>query len=329
MWHQIIPIIERNHNFVLTSHINPDCDALGSELALAEHLSSLQKQVAIINSDPVPTPFRFLDPNSRIKCYSSKKHAVLIDQADVIVVLDASGDWQRVGPVGEVLKQVQATKICIDHHPDAADFVDLAVIEPEAAATAELIYDLVRTMHGSISKNMAEALYAAILTDTGSFRFPKTSPQTHHIIADLLAAGADPLYLYSQIYEQYSADCVRLKGHVMASIQTAAAGQIAYYSLTRTDLTSYGVKSSELDGYASLGQQIKGVRITIFGLEAAQQSRVKISLRSDGTIAINQIALEYGGGGHPSAAGAIIPGRLDEIMTELVEKTKALLEKND
>jgi phosphoesterase RecJ-like protein len=327
LWHQIISIIEIKHNFVLTSHINPDCDALGSELALAEHLRNLQKDVAIINSDPVPASYRFLDSKGRIKRYSSRKHAALINQADVIVVLDVSGNWQRVGPVSEALKQSQATKICIDHHPDSADFVDLAVIDTEASATAELIYDLVRTMNGSVSKNMAQALYAAILTDSGSFRFPKTSPQTHRITAELLVAGADPLYLYSQIYEQYSAGCVRLKGHVMASIRTAAAGQIAYYSLTRNDLKYYGVKSSELDGYASLGQQIGGVRITIFCLEASA-GRVKISLRSDGTIAINQIALEYDGGGHPSAAGAIVPGHLDEIMAELVEKTKTLLEKN-
>ncbi len=327
LWHKIIPVIKNNNTFVLTSHINPDCDALGSELALAEYLSGLGKKVAIINSDPAPAVYRFLDPQSKIKRYSPKKHASVIQTADVIIVLDASGNWKRVGPVGQTLKQAQAVKLCIDHHPDATDFVDLAVIDTEASATGELIYDLALTMGGTVSKHMAQALYAAVVTDTGSFRFPKTSPQTHRITAELLAAGADPLYIYSQIYEQYTAGCIRLKGRVMESIKTTGGGQIAYYGLTQSALKSYGVKSSELDGFAGLGQQIEGVRIVIFCQEVPK-NRVKISLRSNGTVAINQIAVAYKGGGHPSAAGAIVSGKLDEVMAEVIEKAKALLETN-
>ena len=180
-------------------------------------------------------------------------------------------------------------------------------------------------MNGSLSINMAQALYAAIMTDTGSFRFPKTSVQTHRITADLLAAGVDPLHIYSQIYEQYTLGTVQLRGHVLESIKTAAKGQIAYYSLKQSTLKCYGVKTSELDGFASLGQQIRGVRVVIFCTEASK-GRVKISLRSDGTVAINQIAAEYKGGGHPSAAGAIVPGKLDEITQEVLEKVKLLLE---
>ncbi len=324
MWHQIISIIEDNQRFVLTSHMNPDCDALGSELALAEHLRNLGKDVAIINSDAMSATFRFLDSGCRIKRYSPKKHAGIIKKADVVVVLDASGSWKRIGTVGEALKETQAVKVCIDHHPDTTDFVDVAVIDTNASATAELIYELVQTMKGSVSKKMAQALYAAILTDTGSFRFPKTSPQTHHITADLLMAGADPLHIYRQIYEQYSVGCVRLKGHVLDSIQTTAKGQVAFYGLSQSTLKKYGVKTSELDGFASLGQQIGGVRIAIFCTEASK-GRVKISLRSDGTVTINQIALEYDGGGHPSAAGALVQGTLEAVMAKVVDKAKALL----
>jgi phosphoesterase RecJ-like protein len=172
---------------------------------------------------------------------------------------------------------------------------------------------------------MAEALYVAIMTDTGSFRFPKTSSRTHCITADLLAAGVDPLYIYSHIYEQNSLGSVRLKGHIMDSIRTAAGGQIAYYSLAQRTLKAYGAKSSELESFASLGQQIGGVRVTVSGIETAD-GRVKISLRSDGTISINQIAAVYGGGGHPSAAGAIVSGPLETVITEIVTKVEALLE---
>lgn len=326
MWRKIISILQSHTNFIITSHVNPDCDALGSELALAEHLDHLGKQVTILNSDSMPAAYHFLDPERRIKKYAQAKHGRLIKEAEVIIVLDASGGWQRLGRVGEALAQAGALTLCIDHHPDSTDFVDLAVVDLTASATAELIYELVMAMRGSLTLGMAQALYAAIITDSGSFRFPKTSARTHRIAAELLVAGVDPLYVYSQIYEQYAINRVRLKGHVLASIKITASGQIAYYSLDQATLKAYGVKVADLDGFASLGQEIGGVRVTIFCLESSK-SKVKLSLRSDGSCAINQIAAEYGGGGHPSAAGAVVAGKLAEITAEVVEKTRRLLEK--
>ena len=325
LWQQIIPIIQNNQRFIITSHVNPDCDALGSELALAEYLCDQGKQVTILNSDSIPAPYRFLDPQRIVKKYSLVKHAELIQAAEVIVVLDASGDWQRMGRVGRALSQTEAIKLCIDHHPDSTDFVDIAIIDLDAAATAELVYDFILTVNGSLSVKMAEAMYAAIITDSGSFRFPKTTPRTHRVAAALLTAGADPLYVYNQIYEQYSLNRVRLKGHVMDSIKTETNGQIAYYGLDQDTLKAYGVKVSELDGFASLGQEIGGVRVVIFCLQSSK-NKVKISLRSDGSCTINQIATEYEGGGHPSAAGATVTGHLEEVMADVVQKAKQLLE---
>lgn len=324
MWQQIIPIIEQNTHFVLTTHLNPDCDALGSELALAEHLINLGKEVSIINSDPAPVVYRFLDPGRRIKKFSVKQLG-LIQKAEVIVVVDASGGWKRVGRPGEVFSQASAIKVCIDHHPDPTNFVDVATVDTNAAATGELIYELILAMQGRLSLKMAEALYAAIMTDTGSFRFPKTSARTHYIVAELLQIGVQPLEMYRQIYEQYPLARVRLKGRVIDSIKTEAQGQIAYYGLDRETLKAYKVKTAELDGFASLGQQIGGVRVVVFCLQSSQ-SKVKISLRSDGSVIVNQLAAAYGGGGHPSAAGAIVTGKLEEVLTEVVAKVKALFE---
>jgi bifunctional oligoribonuclease and PAP phosphatase NrnA len=325
LWQQIIPLIETNQTFILTSHLNPDCDALGSELALAEYLIQLGKKATIINTDPVPEAFRFLDPHRTIKRYSSLKHDALIKKAEVIIVLDASGGWKRIGRVGEALAQAEAIKVCIDHHPDSTDFVDVAAVDTDAAATGELIYELVVAMHGVISETMAQALYAAIITDTGNFRFPKTSPRTHQITAGLLGAGVQPYYIYRQLYEQYPLRRVRLKGHVIDSIKTELRGQIAYYGLDLVTLKAYGVATAELDGFASLGQEIGGVRVVVFCLQSSR-SKVKISLRSDGTIDINHLAVAYGGGGHASAAGATVVGNLDEILAEVVGKVKQLLE---
>lgn len=325
LWQQIIPIIEQNSNFIITSHLNPDCDALGSELALAEHLQHLGKKVTILNSDPVPHAYRFLDLQHLIKKFVPTKHACIVKKAEVIIVVDASGGWKRVGAVGEALAQTQAVKICIDHHPDPTDFVEVPVIDTDAAATAELIFDLIQAMQGFVSSQMAQALYAGIITDTGNFRFPKTSARTHRVTADLLGAGIDPLIIYRQIYEQYPLARVRLKGHVIDSIKTTSQGQLAYYSLSQDTLKTYKVKTSELDGFASLGQEVGGVRIVVFCLQSSR-SKVKISLRSDGSIAINQLAAAYGGGGHPSAAGATVTGNLEDVLADVVDKAKCLLD---
>lgn len=325
MWQSIISLIENNQNFVLTSHINPDCDALGSELALAEHLQNLGKQVTVLNNEAMPAVYRFLDPRHRIRRFSAKRHSSIIEKADVIIVVDASGGWNRVGNVGDALAQAQAIKVCIDHHPDTTDFVDVAVVDTDAAATGELIFNLVQAMAKNVTPTMARALYAAIITDTGNFRFPKTSPQTHMITAQLLEQGADPLQIYTQIYEQNSLGVIRLRGLVMESIQTTLQGRVAYYTLSQKTLKKYGAKSSELDGFASLGQLIGGVRVTLFCMEAAG-GRIKISLRSDGTVPINEIAQEYGGGGHPSAAGALTDGPLNSVVNEILVKLSTLFD---
>jgi phosphoesterase RecJ-like protein len=325
LWQQLISLIEQKTHFVLTTHLNPDGDALGSELALAEHLASLGKMVTIINSDPAPEVYRFLDPQHVIKKYSPKKHLGLIQKAEVIVVVDASGGWKRVGRLGEALEQANAIKVCIDHHPDPTDFVDIAVVDTDAAATGELIYELILSTKGRLSLSIAEVLYAAIMTDTGSFRFPKTSARTHRITAELLQAGIQPLDIYRQIYERYPLSRVRLKGHVINAIKTEAQGQIAYYGLDQETLKAYKVKAADLDGFASLGQEIRGVRVVVFCLQSSK-SKVKISLRSDGSVPVNQLAATYGGGGHPSAAGALVTGELEKIMAEVVAQVKSLLE---
>lgn len=328
MWQDIISVIKQYKTFIITSHINPDCDALGSEIALARHLSSLNKKVKILNHDIIPPAYRFLDSKRRVKRYVSAKHDAEIAKVDVIIVVDASGGWKRVGRPGEKFEQAKAVKLCIDHHPDPVNFVDIAVVDTDAAAAAQLIYDLIIKMGGEITKRMAQALYAGILTDTGCFRFPKTTPHTHHVVADLLARGVEPLYVYKQIYEQYPVGRLYVKGEILSNLKLAAEGQIAYYTLTQDILKPHKINPTDLDGFASLGQEIKGVRVVIYGAELSK-TKIKISLRSDGTVPINHIAAEYGGGGHAAAAGASLLGKLSDIMPELVYKVEQAIREAD
>ncbi len=331
MWSEVYRLISEKQHILITTHTNPDLDALGSELALDEYLTSLGKEVSILNSDSVPRPLRFVDPDRRLRTFSPRRHQPIIERAEIIFVLDASGGWERVGRIGQALadraKQPQggATVICIDHHPDPVDFAHLAVVSPDAAATAELIFDLITKSGGALTPSISRWLYLAILTDTGSFRFPKTSLQTHRIAACLIEAGADPMQLYRQVYEQHPLGTVRLKGHVLNSIQVGGGGQLAWYALSLDTLKAYDVKAAELDGFPGLGMQIGGVRVSLLCVEMPK-GRVKVSLRSDGSLAVNQLAAQLDGGGHPSAAGAIVDGDLVRVTAQLVANIEALLE---
>jgi len=331
MWSEVIRVISEKKHFIITTHTNPDLDALGSELALDEYLRSSRKQVSILNSDPAPRALRFVDPERRLGTYSPGRHAQKIKQAEVVFVLDASGGWERVGRIGEAL-EAQASRapggvtvICIDHHPDPLDFARLTLVNPDAAATGELIFDLITQSGGTLTPSIAGWLYLAILTDTGSFRYPKTSLHTHRIAASLIEAGADPMSLYRQVYEQYPLGWVRLKGHVLNALQVKGDGQIAWCALDQETLKAYDVKSADLDGFPGLGMQIGGVRVSLLCVEMPK-GRVKVSLRSDGGVAINEIAARLGGGGHPSAAGAIVEGDLAQVTARVVADVEALLE---
>jgi phosphoesterase RecJ-like protein len=330
MWSKVIHFVKEKQRFIITTHVNPDLDALGSELALDEYLRSLDKDVSILNSDSTPHAFRFADPQRRLRTFSPSRHQGKIQQAEVIFVLDASGGWDRVGRIGDVLAasanqpQGGVTVICVDHHPDPVDFAHLAVVNTDAAATAELVFDLITQAGGDITPSIARSLYLAILTDTGSFRYPKTSPQTHRIAARLIEEGADPMQLYKQVYERQSLSSVRLKGHVLNSLQVEAGGQMVWYALDQATLKAYGVAPADLDGFPGLGMQIGGVRVSVLCVEMPRR-RVKISLRSDGNVAINGLATRLGGGGHPSAAGALVEGDLAEVTAQVVAAVEVLL----
>jgi phosphoesterase RecJ-like protein len=332
MWSEVIRLVNEKKRFILTTHTNPDLDALGSELALDEYLRSLGDEVSILNSDVVPRRFRFVDPQRRIETFSLKRHQGLIEKTEVIFVLDASGGWDRVGRIGLTLAaQAEQTGngakvICIDHHPDPVDFAHLSVVDTDAAATAELIFDLITQADGALTPSIARWLYLAILTDTGSFRYPKTSFKTHRISGKLLEAGADPTPLYRQVYEQQSIELVRLKGHVLSTLQLGADGQIVWCELDQATLKAYGITLAELDGFAALGMQIGGVRVGLLCVEMPK-GRVKVSLRSDGGVAVNGLAVQLGGGGHPSAAGATVEGDLAHVTAQVLADVETLLEK--
>jgi bifunctional oligoribonuclease and PAP phosphatase NrnA len=317
-------LVESHTRFVLTTHVNPDGDALGTEVAVALHLQQQGKQATILNCSATPDNFAFLEKLYPILLYNPEEHDFIIEFAEVIIVLDTNST-DRLVTMKEVVSSSKAYKVCIDHHLEPDAFADLFILDENSAATGEIIYRLISYLTGRvISKEIAIALYAAIMTDTGSFRFPKTDPEIHKIVAQLVQMGADPVEIYEHIYEKGTLNRVQLLGMALANIQLAHDGKVAYIVLTREMFEMTCTDDFDTDAFVPYTMTISGVQIGL--MFSDRDDIVKINFRSKGDIWINELAKEFGGNGHKNAAGARIPrGKLDELVPQILEHASAYL----
>jgi phosphoesterase RecJ-like protein len=321
MWSKVADLVDQHSRFVLTTHAHPDGDALGSELALAAFLRQLGKDVAIVNVDPVPEMLEFLDLQGSVRVFHPDRDHATLAEAEVIFVLDAAEGWFRLGRMGEAAQGSSAATVCVDHHPDDGTFVDIAIIDSSAGATAELIFELIDYMGGKLTHDMAQALYVAIVTDTGSFRFGKTSPRTHGIAARLLEAGVKPQQVYSHLYEQRPLGQLHLQSQLLAQLTLAYGGRLAWSKVTREMLQRYGVARRDITHLVDLGLSVAGVEVSLLFSET-RNGRVQLNLRSKGQLAVNGLAQRLGGGGHPFAAGAQVDGPLDQAIERVLEEMR-------
>lgn len=312
-------IFSAKKTFVLTTHINPDGDGLGSEVALALYLTGKGKSVEIINQSETPAYYKFMHALFPISTFSGAKHGSIIKDAEVIVALDTNSA-ARFPSMKEYVMESRANKICIDHHLDREKFADLYLIDEKATATGEIVYNLLKFLDsGAITKPIAEALYAAIMTDTGSFRFPKTDVETHHIIADLLLHGADPTEIYQKIFEEVPVNKLKLLGRALTSLSVVHGGKVATIILLRKDFSETQTTEEDTDNMINYAMSIGGVQVGLMFIEL--ENGVKVSFRSKGDIAINALAKEFGGNGHKNAAGARIRGgTLPDVVIRVTER---------
>jgi phosphoesterase RecJ-like protein len=315
--HSILPILREGHRFVLTTHVNPDGDGIGSEIALAEWLSAQKKTVNILNHSPTPEVYKFLDPEARIWTFSRERDEGTIASADVIVVLDTNTP-ARLRSMEPFVLASPAVRVCIDHHLDPAPFAQHELLDDDATSTGEIVYRILMELHGTdLPPRIAQALYCAIMTDTGSFRYPRVGPETFRIAAHLVECGADPVALYSEVYERWSNGRLHLLGEMLAGLQLSAGGVLAHVTITQEMLSRTGTREEDIDNFTSYPMSIAGVVAGILFLELPDG--VKISFRSRGEIPINELAKEFGGNGHKNAAGARVEaGALDEISARVL-----------
>ena len=322
-WDLLAQRILPHQRFILTSHIRPDCDALGSELGMAGILKQLGKDVRIVNGNPTPPSLSFLDPSQAIEVIGETTSQSEVD-GDCLIVLDTSA-WAQLGPMGEVLRKFTGTKLCIDHHIGEDDLGTEFFKDTSAEATGHLVTVLAEKLKVKITKPMATALYAAIATDTGWFRFGSTTAATYRIAATLLDNGAVPAEIYSDLYERDTLGRLRLRGRILARTEPELDGRLMHTYVLAEDFTDTGAVPSDTEDAINLTLAVSGTKFAVIFVEQLKGG-FKISFRSRCSADCNQIAREFGGGGHKAAAGAFVDGQLRDVQQRVLDVVRATLQ---
>lgn len=300
-FNKLIDVIKSKNNFIITAHVNPDADAIGSELAIADVLNQLGKKYRIINSSKTPYNLLFLDSENEIEQFEESIHSNEFKNFDAAIFLDLNF-LNRTAKMEKQFQEFEGTKICIDHHTNPENFAEFNFIDQNKSSTGEIIYDLISCCNSlNLNNNNALPIYAAIMTDTGSFRFSKTTSTLHKKIAKLLKFNLNPEEIYDKIYAQYEFSRNKLLGEALHTIEISDSKKVSYMVITQESLSKSGAVESDVDGFVNYALTTKGVVIGILFFEL--KDGLKISFRSKGKIPVNQLAEEFGGGGHLNASG--------------------------
>ena len=294
-------IIEENKSFLLTTHVNPDADAIGSEIAMYKILKSLGKNVQIINHSITPYNLEFLDSDNIIRRFDEARDKNVFDETDVLIAIDFNRA-NRLVSMQKIFSDSDKIKVCIDHHQDPEDFADHYFVDDQYSSTGHIIYDFIeKTNLVNLSYEIANPLYAAIMTDTGSFRFERTTSELHIIIARLLETGVDPVQVYDDIYDQSKISKVKLLGRSLDTLKLVDNDRIGYMYILQSTFTELGASESDTENFVNYPLSIENVVISLLFIEL--KNGFKVSFRSKGRIPVNKIAANFGGGGHINAAG--------------------------
>ncbi len=290
---------------VLTTHVTPDGDAIGSELALHRLLRRLGVSARIINTDAAPEVLRFMDVDGVLERYEADAHDALLETAALIVCLDFNAP-SRLRRMERAVSASPAPRLLIDHHLDAQPFAEHACIDTEACSTAQIVFRLVMEAALPLDSALAVPLYVGLVTDSGSFRFERTTPEVHRMAAVLLEAGVDPMRVHRQVYDEYPLGRSTLLGLILAGIRSECEGRVTLLTVTRAMFEDTGSTVEDVENMVNYGLGIKGVEVTALLTELPDA--IKISFRSRGLHDVNDVAARFGGGGHRLAAGARVEG---------------------
>jgi phosphoesterase RecJ-like protein len=323
---QILEQLRKSEQILVASHINPDGDAIGSLIAMGLALDALHKKVVLYNESPIPAVYRFLPALRRVQRSIDQQR---LDQLDTAMIIDC-GTLPRVGEIADRLDRVPVI-VNIDHHITNTGFGHYRLIDTGACASAEIVYRLINALKVPINEAVATALYTAILTDTGSFRFSNTNHTAFRICEEMIGTGVDPYRVAQNVYGRYSMGRIKLLNLALDSIEISHNGKLSLMSLTQEMLDETGTQPEDVDGLINYAKRIQDVRVAVL-IQERQNGQGRrngalpyhVSLRSDGTVDVAAIASRFGGGGHSSAAGFSIEATLLDIKSRILTIAETL-----
>jgi phosphoesterase RecJ-like protein len=315
---RILEGIRESRTFCIVGHIRPDGDCVGSQLGLTLALRAGGKSVVCWNEDPIPQKYAFLDPGSLFQKPRRRHHF------DCVIATDAAS-FERLGLVGPCVTE-RKLLINIDHHTSNTRYGDLNWVSAREPSTGELIFRLLKTAKWPITRPIADCLFTAVSTDTGSFQYPTTRPGTFHAGAELVTRGADLAKICDEVYQSYPLSRVRLLKHIYSHFQLTHQDQIAYFWLKKTDFTRAGSLGDDTEGLIDHVRAIAPVVVACV-FEEIEPELTRISLRSKSEkVNVNEIAALFGGGGHQAAAGARIAGKPLSVQRKVIAAVKKALD---
>ena len=324
---KLFDLLSVKQDIVITTHVNPDGDAIGSSLALYNFLIKYDHNVNVIVPNPYPDFLTWMKGNDNVLIYSNEKEKArsLVDNSSIIFCLDFN-NLSRINELGELINLSKSVKVLIDHHLDPVKFYDIAYHNSNASATAELIYELIEIINiDFLDKDIAECLYTGILTDTGSFKFPSTSSKVHRIVADLIDRGVNSSNINGLIYDNYSLNRLKLIGFSLSKkLKLIGNNKAAFIVLTKDDLLQFKFEKGDTEGLVNYALSIIGVNMATLIVETRE--KIKFSFRSIGNFSVNDFAKQnFNGGGHKNAAG----GSLEDKLSVALEKFLIAISKNE
>lgn len=319
--------IDQAKNILITTHIVPDADGIGSEISLCLALRKIGKKSICVNEDGLLDRYKYLDQRDLVvsfdKFSQDYRKPELFKEIDLLIVVDTNSTARIGNKMQQILGQVKRV-LFIDHHPCSEVLKAIHCIDTSAAATGQLVGKLIQHLGVDFDKELALPLYTSILIDTSSFRYPTVSAETHRIVSKLLDTGINPPMAYNGIYGTKKIPHMHLLGSILSSSQSNRTGEIAWITVSQRDLEKFGVDVE--DTYAFINNLLILENIKVACMFRDIQDQVKVSFRSTGEIDVGIIAQALGGGGHNHSAATIIEGTLEDVIAETVSKIELMLQ---
>jgi len=329
MWQDVETAIEQYHNFLLTTHVHPDGDGIGSACALSELLLARRKKVRFVCDSPIPNKFRFLDYHGTFEEYLGLHHYADVDCA---IVLDAH-KLDRIGDVAQVVQRPDVVSLCLDHHHASNPFTPLGVIDPSACSVGAMVYTLYQDFSLPLNLRAANGIYTSIFCDTGRFSYASTTHRAHRIAQECIQLGVDPDAMYNRLFQQLSMSQLQIFARVLQHMEAHCQNRLLVQTLRLSDvadmsMTAEDIEELDLEYILEFDRLVAKVDCVVL-LREVGGGNVRVSIRTKAHVDVTHVMERLGGGGHSHAAGALVEGTIEQVKDKVLQEVAPLLTANN